>query len=153
MVRRADTQAVLVDRAVTVLPLGWTRQTDVVGAFDFTRVPVGTLRLRADGSGPLVSTLHPDVACELQGCASDSSPATAFVLTAGANLNALDISMPVGARITGLLEPIATTANRQVRFEFLHTHSGATGRRQAQVAVDGGYLIEGLVSVDDTYRK
>lgn len=144
VVRRADTQAVLVDRTVTVLPVGWSRQTDVAGTFAFSRVPVGTLRLRADGSGPLVSTLHPDVACELQGCASDSSPATAVVLNAGASLSALDISMPVGARIGGLLEPIATTANRQVRFEFLHTPSGATGTRQTQVAADGTYLIEGL---------
>jgi hypothetical protein len=143
-VRRADTLATLAGRRVTVLPLGWEQNSDGSGAFQFSRVPQGTWRLRADGDSELASTLHPNLACDLAGCGSDTSPGTAVVLGSGVSLTALDIAMPVGARISGVLQPVSVTANREVMFQVLHSASAASRLVFADTGADGSYALDGL---------
>jgi hypothetical protein len=143
-VRRADTLATLAGRRVTLLPLGWELVSDASGAFQFTRVPEGTWRLRADGDSELSSTLHPNLACDLAGCSSDISPATAVALAPGVSLTGLDIAMPIGARISGLLQPVSVTANREVVFQVLHSASPASRIVFVQTGADGSYVLEGL---------
>ncbi len=145
-VRRADTLTALTDRRVALLPLGWEAVTDETGMFQFTRVPEGTWRLRAEGDSELTSTLHPNVACDLAGCVNDTSPATAVMLAPGATLTALDIAMPIGARISGVLQPASATANLTVVFEVLHTPSAGRRSVLVQVGADGSYALQGLAA-------